>query len=400
MSVVARTLLLKLLAQFDRGGRETLPINERSAKDYFSKIDLQERDSIHAYLENAEKAGGLTLEWGRGSGVQDLKRLRLIDPDKLAAWLNVARAASHAEVIEERLVAHLVSAPAWLCDAYAYALGKWRQGGMAFRIPAADTSSATSLFRIAISVCNNEHFNLDLRRFSVRLLGNSKTVEGLLGKLADLLRYNPEWSPLANADLFQLLGLEKFPPPLFIKGPLAIDYAGRNWDISALYPFVGLSPDHASDINLVRTIPYLLTIENLASFQRHVREVDDDGVVIYTAGFPAPALVRILQLLDRRLPDSCVFFHWGDRDIGGLRILSKVADALSGHSLNPHLMEERRVEEAIFSDSDRRQLERYAASSGLEGKVSSSWLKGNLGPMEQELTDPRCPHPLKASLLE
>ena len=40
VSEVARALLLKLLAQVDRGGRDTLPITERSARNYFAVTDL------------------------------------------------------------------------------------------------------------------------------------------------------------------------------------------------------------------------------------------------------------------------------------------------------------------------------------------------------------------------
>ncbi|MFZ0788920.1 MAG: hypothetical protein WAM94_04775, partial [Chromatiaceae bacterium] len=103
MSQVARDLLLKLLAQVDRGGRNTLPIGERSARDYFAVADLTGRDAIHAYLENAEAAGAVTLEWGRGSAAQDLRRIRVQDADRLAAWLGVSRASTQATVIEEQL---------------------------------------------------------------------------------------------------------------------------------------------------------------------------------------------------------------------------------------------------------------------------------------------------------
>ena len=48
MSQIARALLLKLLAQADRGGRITLPIGERSAHAYFTISDLTERDALHA----------------------------------------------------------------------------------------------------------------------------------------------------------------------------------------------------------------------------------------------------------------------------------------------------------------------------------------------------------------
>jgi hypothetical protein len=42
-------------------------------------------------------------------------------------------------------------------------------------------------------------------------------------------------------------------------------------------------------------------------------------VAIYTAGFPTPALVAALVELRKRAPDA-VFRHWGDADVGGLRI--------------------------------------------------------------------------------
>ena len=134
------------------------------------------------------------------------------------------------------------------------------------------------------------------------------------------------------------MGLEKFPPPLFIKGPLALDYGGTQWDLTPLRPYVALSPDAVGDIRPTTPVPYLLTIENLASFQRHVREVQDSGVVVYTAGFPAPALVRVLGQLDQRLPADCPFYHWGDRDPGGLRIYTKVVAACPNHGVRPHLM--------------------------------------------------------------
>ena len=66
MSDIARKLLEKLLAQVDRGGRNTLPITERRAKSYFEISSLSERDSAHAYLTNAEVTGSILLEWGKG----------------------------------------------------------------------------------------------------------------------------------------------------------------------------------------------------------------------------------------------------------------------------------------------------------------------------------------------
>jgi hypothetical protein len=392
VSNVGRFLLLKLLAQVDRGGRDTLPIGERSTREYFAVNDLAGRDAIHAYLENAEADGGVTLEWGRRAATQDLRRIRIKEPDRLAAWLGVARASTQAGAIEQELSPLMADAPGWLRDAYDEALGQWGLGGSPYRIPAADTVAAIRLFRVARAVAASGQEGLDLRRFSVQLLGDSKAIESLLGRLGALLRRDPDWSQWENdADLFRFLGLEKFPPPLFIKGPLALDYGGVSWDLTPLRPYVALSPDAIGDLRPTTPIPYLLTIENLASFQRHVREIQDSGLVIYTAGFPAPALVRVLGELDRRLPADCRFYHWGDRDPGGLRIYAKVSAACPAHGVWPHLMAVPDSGSCGWTPDERRALEQVIAQGGTAGQLAEAWIAQGLGPLEQEALDPMSP---------
>jgi len=392
MSEVARSLLMKLLAQADRGGRETLPINERSAKEYFALKDLSGRDSAHAYLTNAAMAGGVVLERGKGAEAQDLKRLRLLDANKLAEWLGIPRASVYAERIDNLLAPLMLGSPEWLQHAYDEAMSLWSLGKVAFRIQAEDTVSAINIFRIALSVSVGEQNNLDMRRFSVRLLNDSKAVEGMLSKLAPLLRCNPEWEQFEdNNELFRMLGLEKFPPPIYIKGPLVISYSGVQWDISQLHPFVGISPDQVFDIALARNVHYVLTIENLASFQRHVREIEDGGIVIYSAGFPSPALTHVLQWIDKCVPDDCQCFHWGDRDIGGVRIFSHIESVFSEHAIHPHLMMAAQSNDREFNERERQLLENYASKKCATGSMAKYWLDNGLGPMEQEALDPKAP---------
>jgi len=102
-------------------------------------------------------------------------------------------------------------------------------------------------------------------------------------------------------------------------------------------PFVGLPPDWTDRVAVVGTPAYVLTIENLASFNRHAREVDDDGLIVLSNGFPGRATLGFLKHLDRLLPATVPFFHWGDVDRGGLRILRHLSEALS-RPLVPHRM--------------------------------------------------------------
>ena len=392
MSNVAKNLLNKLLAQVDRGGRETLPITRRAAKVYFEITSLSERDSVHASLTNAEVDGAISLEWGRGAAAQDLLRIRLCDADKLAKWLGIPRAHKHANRIDSVIAPMMSDAPEWLRSSYHQAMQNWNLGRSALRVRAVDTVTATNLLRIAIAVAENRQIGLDLRRFSVQLMNNSKTVENLLPKLAPLLRANPEWAQFSdNNELFRVLGLEKFPPPIYIKGPLAFQYSGIQWDITDLRPFVGISPDSITNLRTIHNVPYLLTIENLASFQRHVREVDDDGIVIYSAGFPSPALTQVLSWLDRCLQQKCLCFHWGDIDIGGIRIFSHVEKSLPHHRVLPHLMSKQHDNNRKFDDLAIRQLRVYSQQNTETGALARYWIENKLNPLEQEILDPNSP---------
>lgn len=390
---VANELLLKLLKQVDRGGRVTVPITDRSAKNYFQHQDLDSRASIHAALENAEKADCIGLEWGRGVEAQDLKRIRLKDADKLAEYLGVSRARTHADWMEEYLQPIINQSPGWLIDAYKSAHKKWYVGKPVFGIENNQYDEAGILFRIALAISRGEQAGQDLRHFSIKLLNDSKAIEKRLARLANLLRNNPEWSEFQdNHELFRLLGLEKFPPPLLIRGPLHIKYQETDFDISYLCPYVGLSPDNIIKFKLLHESSYMLTVENLASFQRHVREIDDFGIVIYTNGFPAPALVKILKMLDETLPETCQFFHWGDQDVGGLRIFSKIEEAYTKHLLSSHLMTETVDPIKPFTDENRKAMHQYVSDQSQAGILARSWLQTRgIGLLEQESLDPKPP---------
>lgn len=102
----------------------------------------------------------------------------------------------------------------------------------------------------------------------------------------------------------------------------------------------GVPPEDGARLGLLGPVRYVLTIENYASFVRHVREVNaaHDGLVIYTGGFPArPILKQIVRLAKLAAAPA---FHWGDIDPGGVRIFRHLEDTLAaqGIRLAPHLM--------------------------------------------------------------
>lgn len=75
--------------------------------------------------------------------------------------------------------------------------------------------------------------------------------------------------------------------------------------------FVGTPAECVGRISLYERPTYLLTIENFASFVRYVREIGhgDDGLVIYSGGFPSRPVMEAIARLARQAAVST--FHWG-----------------------------------------------------------------------------------------
>jgi hypothetical protein len=119
--------------------------------------------------------------------------------------------------------------------------------------------------------------------------------------------------------------------------------------------------------------------------------VEDQGIVIYSAGFPSPALTHLLQRLDAALGSDCPCFHWGDRDVGGLRIFAHIASAFEGHSVQPHLMSTPMPQEKRFGSKERAAIDKAGSNDGPVGLLAKSWQERGLGPMEQEALDPMPP---------
>jgi hypothetical protein len=398
MHEVARELLARLLAAAERrdddGAAVTLPLTPRRAPGYLAHNTLAEREAIQAVLANAQAAGAVRLEWGRFEEARDLKRLRLVDADRLAAFLGEERLEVRLARLREAAVPVLGQAPAWLQEDFDRATVRWGRGASARGLAVDDVGEVVTLYRALAAADRGEHRGLDLRTFSVRCLDDSKAMERLQSRIAAVLRAHLGLDGLNDAEVYAELGLEKYPQPVFVKGPLRLGYSGRRLDLDRVRPYLALSPDGVHAFETVTEPDYVLTVENLTSYQRHVREIDDRGIVLYSAGFPGLAFRAFLLRLDEALGPGIPFFHWGDVDVGGLRLFARIAATLVHHSVRPHLMGPPYGGDfhgRSFSSTDKRRIERVAGRTDPTGDLARQWLVSNTGPWEQEEQDPESP---------
>jgi hypothetical protein len=404
MHEAARALLERLLAAAerrgpapggaaDRGLSVVLPLTVRRAPEYVARGGLADREAIHAALENAAAAGAVSLEWGRFEEARDLKRLRLVDADRLAAFLGAERVGVRLERLRAALAPVRDESAPWLRAVLDDATERWGRGGRAHGLGVDEVPEVVALFQALAAVDRGEHRGLDLRTFSARALGDSKAMERLQSRVAAVFREHLDLADLDDAELYLELGLEKYPQPLFLRGPLRLAYGGTIVDLAGLRPYAAFSPDAVAGVEPVGAVDYVLTVENLTSFQRHVRTLVDRGVVLYSAGFPGPSFRGFLRWLDAALAEATPFFHWGDVDVGGLRIFARLAAVLSRHTLRPHLMGPPGGGEPgrPFSAEELRRLRRMAQGEDPGASLARAWLTAGAGAREQEALEPASP---------
>ena len=170
------------------------------------------------------------------------------------------------------------------------------------------------------------------RVISERLFGDSK----LLGRLRPfvvgvLVRADPRWQgvpPEEAAELLEAYGVRRKPGLIRCAGAASLHIGGKVYALEDFVPAAHL-PDAWSDAwvdgLVTASIQRVTTIENEYPFLSYVEEAGGSAglasrgeVAVFTGGFPPPQLVSALSALAAK--SRAHFQHWGDADVGGLRI--------------------------------------------------------------------------------
>ena len=171
------------------------------------------------------------------------------------------------------------------------------------------------------------------RVVSERIFGHSKRLAAVRTLVVDLLlRADPRWEgvPREDApDLLEAYGVRRKPGLLRCAGRASMKIGARVYDLEDFAPTAHL-PEGWAEAWVAGVVEAptcaVTTVENEFPFLAYVegaggpRGLGDRGeIAIYTGGFPTPALIDALAAVAARRP-SLRFQHWGDADLGGLRI--------------------------------------------------------------------------------
>lgn len=354
--------------------------------DYDGFASVTAADAFLKELKSAEDSGAVRLAYGKGSRREQVARVRLESPAALYRHLGRNPAATTAREARAKIVDGLLLHEG-LHAAVEEIASVWARAKTWNGLSPSDADKLRSALVLTQAVFDGRHTGTDYRTFSRRTTGDSKTLERLEGAVVRLLGRILDLPPDAKPrEALRALGLEKFAPPLLISGN--VDLADA--DLSRA-TYIGIPPNQADRIRFRSTPAYLLTIENYASFNRHIIEADPgrSGVTLYVGGYPSLGTQEALRMLARNLPECVPLFHWSDIDADGTWIFRVIEKAV-GRSLRPHLMSAEIAERFGRPTTAKPVLNRCSPDSGIAALVTYLASEG-AKTLEQEELNPRLP---------
>ena len=191
-----------------------------------------------------------------------------------------------------------------------------------------DSKERDDLLRAVSSLADTAEIETLERVFSIRCYRDSKHFERTVKKrLSQILRTYLAQDECTDDEALNLVGIVQYPEQFAFSGALSIVFDHGVLDFGVL-PFGGTLT--IGDLKQGRIVPgpevqRVLSIENRANYIDYVHKYRGNGeLVIYHGGQYSPAKRAFLLALTEALPENCAFYHWGDIDYGGFRMLARL----------------------------------------------------------------------------
>lgn len=196
-----------------------------------------------------------------------------------------------------------------------------------------------------------------IREFSIRIFKDSKFFQTIENKVENLLY---EYGDFPEKDqILASFNLVKTPTYVNYKGAGKITLSGQTIDLLKLSSDIAISSKMLEDIERIEILgSKVITIENLTSFHRFN---ECDFFVIYLGGFHNTVRREFIKKLYSQNPQK-QYYHFGDIDAGGFRILEHLKNRTKVPFKSYHMDVDTLVKYKEFSkkltQNDRINLER------------------------------------------
>jgi Uncharacterized protein conserved in bacteria C-term(DUF2220)/Uncharacterized protein conserved in bacteria N-term (DUF3322) len=378
--------LERLLERSERNPDRSRPAS--AATEYDRLSTAQQVSRFHDLMAAAERFGAVEVQWGKRDRSHLIERVRVRDPVLLAKHLGRPTAPATAQRVRDELLPVAATGEPWVTTLLDDMTARWTRSEAAYRLTAGQAGAAKEFFTLLASISRDEARGLNARTFSQKATNDTKAFDRHASRLAAVLGVRIG-QPGAAADVvWTHIGLERFSHPVHLKGPVAVTGASERLVDGRAKPFASIHPEMISQLRVLERPTAVLTIENYASFNRQVREIEDGSLVVYTGGFPAAGVIELLSKVLATVPADVPFLHWGDVDAGGVRIFRYIEENLP-RGPRPHLMTKELAEKSGQpADADPSLVSIARSDSAISDLAEWLAFGSDVRHLEQEALDP------------
>lgn len=198
-----------------------------------------------------------------------------------------------------------------------------------------------------------------IREFSIRLFNDSKTFEGIKGKVVVIFRsFDEECAGKGEKEIFAEHDIYHTPDYVYVKGCAALYVKGQLIYLGDLKQGIGISGDDLEGVEILLTpeIKCVFTIENLTTFFRYEGQ---NALIIYLGGYHNTVRRRLLKSIYEAFPEA-EYRHFGDIDAGGFEIYrdlkGKTGIPFRVYKMDSEILQTYRMYGRPLNENDRRRL--------------------------------------------
>ena len=310
-----------------------------ASKSDFPVYDIDNhfvRTEVNDTVISMQKQGLIDFEWFRGEENHIIKRLWLnmehIDDAYRAAGRQSAKTLATAVILELEQENEGINAEwiiAYYSDTKAYIQSNYRTGS---RISEKE-QERKNLYQMLRFIDGSSFTTLTERVFSEKCFGDSKFFETQMkAPLLSIMRKYVS-REMTDAELLQSIGISHYPEPLEMRGNILVNGNDMREFESGFCIYSG--DIEATQIGIPDTVRRILTIENRANYFAYRHNAGE--LVIYHGGQYSPAKKKLFEKIAAAMPEKCVWYHWGDIDLGGFSMLLRLRKEILP-SVQPYLM--------------------------------------------------------------
>lgn len=353
----------------------TIPVTRISGYPFRDAMRTQE---LHSTLKLAVDAGAIRVEWAKHYEDHEIERIRLLDVRKLAEFLGQPFLPDAINSFFDSLDTN--DFPEWGNQCLDKVRVSWIKGKSSFGLKWENRDQIPDLIK-AVTMLENSPLTetMDYRQFGARVLGNSKRPRIIEKSLTALYRHHWQQPDRPDRDIMQELNIVPMAHPILISGPVCFHH-GNDQLKADVTPYIGIHDTWLTEFTIPRQPAYILTIENLSSFNEYTTSIQDGGLVFYTGGFPTSVLQNFYKRLIATI--NCDTYHWGDIDPHGFWILRTLQQNAGKKVVLPHLMDQDYGEK--YSPGQIKDLKRISPVNPTVDELLGRLAQRGYGLLEQE----------------